>query len=939
MSDAPLLSPESLVEELRHIHRKNHRTANTVLLARMSPELPSVELSDARGRRTFRVATARSELELRAALSDDSAGADPVVVLVDWDPGRLPADLGGRVATGMVQTIARSRRIRASFGQAQVSDELLACRSLVDAIVNDPQFRRAPPPGGLVTLDAGWRAFLVARRVFGQESETEATLLARWAREPVPAGLAAFLQQRDELKSRLEAWLDAAVGQVARWGLRLWLAEKGSTAASLAFVLDATRASFGARDYVEGVLSMKLEELTTPLGRERLSDLPLLERWANLASMVAAQLDDDAATLLKVVDSADRLLPAHPLVGEALERSDYLRTALESRKRALAEALDRAAEEPSDEPARVVQASLEALAKHRLRDVDRGQRELFERARMAARLTGWLAVRAKDVAFGATTSDVVVLEERAEDFVRHGAFADFARRGARGSTADALGQAIQRVVERADALRDRDDAEFSRGLLAWNELGRTAHRVLPIESGLDRFAARFLQEDRARRLLIVLLDGMSWANAVELLESLEAAHYAPLRWKVPGFDRAGLPPVIAALPTITDVSRAALFAGQLLRPGDALDSSRDPVRLEHHKALRELGEKPQLLLKAQLQSASGDASPEALDLVGSPKRVVAVVINAIDDQLKAGRQTRVAYSLETIKPLRDLLDRATMADRAVLLVSDHGHVSGARLTRTAQRASEDPGGSRWRALRSDGAIADHERVTAGSYAWRPAGFDRLALLVRETDSYGYATSEGEHGGATMAEAIAPAVLVASESLAERSKNATEREKVDPDLEVRPLARPLWWDLRAPSKRAQPQQTVSAPSAERHHTPPVTPLLPMSGLGPTEPTKGAAASRGALSPWELFFARSKVLKELDRKLDPRFVRAIAALDAEGGVLSADRLAQAIEILPARVEGIVAKMAEVFNADGTQVVQYESGSRLVRVDLAALREIFG
>lgn len=940
MTDVPTLTPDALIAELELIHRKKHRSFNTLLLARMSPALDALTVRTHAGALSFHIASARSEIELRAALPD-ALDAPPVAVLLDWDPGRLPADLFGRVADGRVNTIARGRRLRSAFSHAQLALEVEQCRPLADALLDDPQLRRPAPPGGLVTLDVAWRAWLTARKVFGEESEREVTLLLRVTRQPAPAPVVALFARQPDLLREAEAWMRGALGPIAPWAMRLWLDGKGMLAGALAFVLDGARGSLGAQDFLDGILSARLAEISKALADVSRAEPRLLHLWADLAGLLAAQCEDDPAQLLRLLEAADGLLPSHESISIALMRSDFLRVALDQRKRALADALRSAALDPTTESFHGVIERLDALGRHQLRKSEPAQQVLFERARMAARLIGWLALRARDIPHSVSESDLVVLSTRAEDYVRQGGFADLARRIARGSAADPLGAAIQTVVARADQQRDQDDGVFAEKLARWTELGRVSDRVLPIEAALDRFGAKFLENQPHRKLLILLLDGMSWDRAIELLESLESSHYAPLRWSVPRSGHGGVPPVLAALPTITDVSRAAFFAGQLLRPGEGLDTSKDPLRLANHRSLRALDLKPTLLLKGELQTPAGDASPDALDLVGRSDRVVALVVNAIDDQLKAGPQVRVEHTVDTIRPLRDLLERATLANRAVLLVSDHGHVSGARMERLPYRRPEgEMGGARWRIDRAPTDRTDAEVSCGGSYVWRPPGAERIALIARETSSYGIAATAGEHGGATLAEVVAPAILVGAESLAERVRTGADMSDRDAALEVRPLVRPPWWSLRIESSAGGRVAAMpSAPSKPARPEPSSTPLLPTLASELRPSAVAAQKTPEAPSPWTAFFQSSRALKQSGQRMDPRFIKVIDALDAARGVLSAERLSAEADVLASRVEGLIASMSEILNADGTPVIQYDPATRLVRLDLDALREIFG
>ena len=107
-------------------------------------------------------------------------------------------------------------------------------------------------------------------------------------------------------------------------------------------------------------------------------------------------------------------------------------------------------------------------------------------------------------------------------YVGHGAYVDAARRAARGSAGDALVDAIKRLLAAVDSARDEEDRRFAPRIAAWD---RRAGAVVPIEAALDRIAVPFLEKYAQRRLVVVLLDGMSWAVALELLEDL--ANFEP----------------------------------------------------------------------------------------------------------------------------------------------------------------------------------------------------------------------------------------------------------------------------------------------------------------------------------------------------------------------------------------------------------------------------
>lgn len=72
---------------------------------------------------------------------------------------------------------------------------------------------------------------------------------------------------------------------------------------------------------------------------------------------------------------------------------------------------------------------------------------------------------------------------------------------------------------------------------------------MPIEHALEQSGADFLNGGSPRKLLVLVMDGMSWPNAVELLLSLEeelGGRHAPLCWMLEARQRL---PVLAALPS------------------------------------------------------------------------------------------------------------------------------------------------------------------------------------------------------------------------------------------------------------------------------------------------------------------------------------------------------------------------------------------------------
>jgi hypothetical protein len=76
-----------------------------------------------------------------------------------------------------------------------------------------------------------------------------------------------------------------------------------------------------------------------------------------------------------------------------------------------------------------------------------------------------------------------------------------------------------------------------------------------------------------------------------------------------------------------------------------------------------------------MDPSEGGLSKELRDEIGSPRRrVLAAVVNVVDDLLTKGDQISLPWKLEYMHVLGRLLDAAQAAGRLVILTSDHGHV-------------------------------------------------------------------------------------------------------------------------------------------------------------------------------------------------------------------------------------------------------------------------
>ncbi len=924
MNEAPLISERDLQEELVAVFAERRRSNKAAFFGRLETVPPSVK-APVEGRETFfQVAEARCELELRKALS--AAGDAAMVVVVDYGL-ELPLDVRARLARGAILQVTPERRLANRFTPAKgspckVTPEVLQNRPLVDALLADGG-ELGPVRGPRLDLGTAWLALLARWAAFPAEGVlTEEQVVAFAASRSGWKEFVGRAARRPGLREALHEYIEKSAGPTARLAWQSWERGAGADVASVAFLLDAAAGKVAQNGYLRARLKTLLSAIE-PEAEALVQEPQILERWGALASRLALRLEPPA--MAAVLARAEQLLPDSELA-EALAASRYLPRAFEAAKAQLAQALTRAADQPDRGAFESARAALENLRAHRLAG-DEGRQVLIERALMAVRLLGYRLIRPNLGSSGQLGPAYEEMQLLAEDYAAQGAFVDYARRAARGGSADELGVAIGKVVVAVDAQRDDDDRRFAQGLVSWVAAGRKSDRVVPIDEALSRFGAALLTEDH-RRLLVLVLDGMAWANAVELLLDLEGHQYGLIRWRpAKARGRSLLPPVIAALPTITEVSRAALFGGKPLKPGESTGTAKDPERFaEHRDLLKRCSGVPRLLLRGEATTANGDASKQALGLVASGERIVGIVVNAIDDHLKAGRELRVQCRLQTIKPLQDLLEAASQAGRAVLLISDHGHVPGARLeSRSAPQAQ----GSRWRALAEGEAARDSEIVVGGAQEWRPRGKERVALLFAETESYGSGSHEGEHGGASIAEVVAPALLIASDRLA---ASCRPDGAIDPELEVTALPRPAWWDLELPKVVAAGASATPVAQPPTGQVPMPFAVRPAKPAAPVvEPSPAVTALKESAVFKELMKGRRNVSSE-------ELLAQVGILVDHGGRMAPEVFAARAGMLPFRVPGAVARLAEILNIDGYAVVVHDAAEKQIRLDLELLLQLF-
>lgn len=363
------------------------------------------------------------------------------------------------------------------------------------------------------------------------------------------------------------------------------------------------------------------------------------------------------------------------------------------------------------------------------------------------------------------------------------------------------------LLARSLAHRDELNAAFAAALSQnWQAVAasKDLRKPLPLHNVTRSLVRRLI--DAGRRVFLVVFDGCDLSTFLELIRSLPEdiglkspdVTDASLRDDLKKVDPFHL--AIAALPTVTNHSRRALFAGEI--PGNtALDetekssanASADKTAWKRNAALGDI--KRILFLKGDLQKST---TPLMDALSSKEHRLVAAVFNDVDDALASQETTAIGpWNAQSIGlGFMSALRLAIEHDWVVILTSDHGHTPYI----AADRHVVEKGlGNRYAETASPGSVVFDQ----GPLPKKP-----LHLQTR-VGTWQNRQRRGFHGGASLEEVVVPLAFLGKVS----------------EGQGRP-AEPSWWWSRTD------QQTVIEPPVLQHPVEP-QPRLPGAGVAPPQ----------------------------------------------------------------------------------------------------------
>lgn len=682
------------------------------------------------------VTACRSPLAVRDAMRRHASADSPVILLYPGNDGELGADVLARCAKRRAITHDLWQTVLTLFRAAHIDPRLARHRWLAELLVRFMPAEGYSPVRSLVLdQDRAWKELF--RFVLGFETYPPSELdLLKWAGDAQRREQFKALEEiaRIEIVQRLHDFLGTLVNFVFA-AIDAGSADELIAIAMLCELLeDKSVSTESDRAKVAARLEVLFDGLTLSSDTtHRLAKAA--DEWFARASETSRQ--QQVARYESLVSQ----LKAESLAVHA----KYGAVALREATKAFAAALN--ALNLQDAASRFGQ-----LRDHR-GPVLSSQSEL--RCKMALRLVSWLTQTSTSL-----SSSLNVL---AEEYRNEIAWVDWAQNVLlEGDDTAELANAYGNLREHSGARRDGFDRRFAESLLTEQPNGTS---LMPIENALEQCIAPFAV---AGRSLLIVVDGMSIPVFLELHHSIKDHGWVQ-------FERTSgaCSTLLAMLPSTTEASRTSLLCGTACTGSASTErsafSSFAPL-----VAPSVAGKPPIIFHKRDLLDASGVTLSDDLrtSLSDTRQRVVAVVINAVDDHLMKSDQLRLRWELAQFKGLDALLAEARSSDRTVIFTSDHGHV----LDQDSVMQGASPN-ARWREPNLESYSG--ETILMGPRIQAASGMEKVVLAWSAKLRYA-SKRNGYHGGCAPSEALVP--IVAYRYGTKSSEGWTIRDEVQPS----------WW---------------------------------------------------------------------------------------------------------------------------------------------------
>ncbi|QDU41270.1 PglZ domain protein [Maioricimonas rarisocia] len=849
---------------------------------------PRVEVGDEQ----YAIFQCDSPLAMREALLQPADHCTRVLIS-NVDDAQISDDILLRLTPRRFVPLDGWQIVQSLFQARAIDPRLTRYSWIADMLVDlNPPGGFPPVPSGFLDAETVWR-ILLQHRIGLDTRGIDLAALLRWSADA--EAVAGFRSSSEEFRAAAREWLVEQTGPAAAAILDCVASQPSPDTLPIGLVLGVI---FNPR------ASQKLQKSLGKLEVKYLGGespaAPIRERWQAAATEAVRMESLPLPKRKHLLARADEIL--YELEADRFAWiSDTSPIGFDQRLQHFGRTLSDVVASSAVTSTESLDQVRESILEH---DAARRESRRLQRLEMAMRLVRWL-IRSQ------SSTKPQSLADAARHYLREGGFLDWARQTLRnGDPVQELSQAYAQLCERVTRYREQDSEQFARLLVDWTASKTSDAFVMPVERILDQIVAPLAARTR---VLVVVLDGMSVAVFRELMADLLGRDWALLVE-----EGVGLRPGLATVPSLTEVSRCSLLSGRRSQGNGTQEQSaftQHPALLKHCRA-----DSPPVLFhkKSLLESDDGGLSGEIREAIASQhRRIVGVVVNAVDDHLLKGDQIDTPWTRDTIVALPTLLQGARTARRTVVLLSDHGHI----IENHTRFRQYEGGGDRWRP--DEGEPEPGELRIKGPRVVMP---DSQTLIAPWTEKLRYkGKKNGYHGGVSPQEMIVPiAVLTAGDTPPDGWTEA-------------PVDLPVWWNADAPASETEQVVTPPPPPKPkpgRLFDPDVEPMTSTSALEPAS----------AVPHWISALLNSPVYasqKELGGRKpvdDQQLTRLLTSLDRRGGKLTSPALARELGCSLMRLRGLLAKVTQVLNIDGYQVISRDDASDTIALDRPLLLKQF-
>ena len=720
-----------------------------------------------------------SPLALRIALQQaqqepgDPEGQDDIihVLITSLLENELAEDILIRLAKQRLFTIDPWQIVKSLFRATSIDPRLIEHRWIPEVLMDwMPAHRYAPVMGGFLDAEVIWPLLLQHGFHLKADRPDLATIL-EWSVDE--DHVERYRQTAEEFRTAAVDWLTDLIGPAAKAILHCVAHNELPDALPLGLVAEVI-----CHPDTQGKLDKALGKLEERFLNGEVLPQATLQTWSLAARQTLNRLP--ASYRSTAIQRSDEILKE---IGA--EQFAHLSTISEQgfnqRLTELSKHLVALVKKPTQANLTSLKQAYTNVAQHQ-QLLDAVNQRRLQRIQMSLRLAQWLVSQQ-----ASPTPAPKALEEAISSHAQEGGFLDWARltlpmAEPHRELATAFGKLFDAVTE----IRESQSYQFAKLLQDWTAIGSIRKSFTLIEHILETVVAPLAA---THPILLIVMDGMSVAVCNELLSDLTQQNWHLLAPE--DATQLSIQPGLAAIPSVTEVSRASLLCGQIEQGTQAKEKpgfTKHPALLQHCKR----SAPPLLFHKDALQSLEASVLSNELhgEIGSSTNQVIGLVINAVDDLLGKGEQVDIAWTSDRIKVLQPILQAARTAGRLIIFTSDHGHV-----LHHGTKYRPPQGSERWR--KDDGKPKDNELRLEGDRVIAPDG---NSVIVPWTEKLRYCTSQkhGYHGGITPQEMIVPIAILATDNICPKGWGFLN------------LSAPNWWKLNLATENEQAEDLKSEP---------------------------------------------------------------------------------------------------------------------------------